>query len=319
MQKKRTLFLGLAAVLLLILDSATAAEAAEKSLKLCGKTLIPGLFPMFVLCAATVPHLSEIRLRPLSRLLGLPDGSEGIFLLGCAGGFPLGAACIAQGVRDGGLCRTDGERMLGLCSFCGPGFLFGVMGTLFSMEWAMALFCIQLEAALALGVLWPGKSTRRYEPPGQSISLPEAVQRSIRSMLSVCAWVMLAGVVAGLLEKHLFPLLPKTLGLLLTGLLELTNGVFSVGGQTIEAQIILCTIFACFGGISVLLQIAALAAPAGLGMGQCLLQKAAHALLGALLALGYLHWGNAMLIPIPGFLLWKSLKNSSGNFQEAVV
>ncbi len=312
MQKKRALLFGLAAILLLILDSEAAAEAAGKSLALCGKTLIPGLFPMFVLCAVTVPHLSEVRIGLLARVLGFPAGSEGIYLLGCAGGFPLGAACIAQGVEAGGLRPGDAGRMLGLCSFCGPGFLFGVIGARFSVAWALALLLIQLETAVVLGVLWPGPSKAQYCFSGQAPSLPEAVLRSVQSMLSVCAWVVLAGTAAGLLEKRLFPLLPDAAGTLLTGLVELTNGVFSLDGLPESRQFVLCSLFVCFGGISVLLQIAGLASQAGIGMKQCIAQKALQGLLGAALALGCIRFGGMVLAAVPILLLGKIAVEISG-------
>ncbi len=299
------LLFGLLAAGMLIFDSQTAAVCARNALELCGKTLIPGLFPLFVLCGLLVPQLAGFRLGGLSRLLGLPGGSEGIFLLGCAGGFPLGAACIAQGVENGGLSRTDGERMLGLCSLCGPGFLMGVVGNLLSLRPAAVLFCIQLETALLLGAIWPGPSRRTYRGTGSTVALPQAVQKAIGSMGSVCAWVLLAAVAAGLLKKRLFPCLPESVGLLLTGLLELTNGVFSLGGLSEELQFLFCTVFVCFGGVSVLLQIGGFAAGAGLSMKQCILQKAAQAMLGALLAGGYLAFGGLVLLLPPVLLAAK--------------
>ena len=87
------IFAGLA----LILDSRCAAEAAREALSLCARTLIPGLFPLLVVAGMLVPGLSGLRMETLSRLLGLPRGGEGIWLLGLLGGFPVGAAAISQG------------------------------------------------------------------------------------------------------------------------------------------------------------------------------------------------------------------------------
>ncbi len=306
------LFFVLAAVASLILDSPTAAEAAWKSLELCGKTLIPGLFPLFVLSGMLVPELKGLRISLLSRLLGFPGGSEGIFLLGCAGGFPVGAVAIAQGVREGGLSNEDGERMLGISSFCGPSFLFGVIGTVFSLGDGLAIFLMQLETAMILGAFWPNPSQAEYRPAGQSVSLPEAVKNALQSMLSVCAWVVLAGVLSGLLQKWLFPMLPAGLAVFCTGLLELTNGVFSLSGLSREVQFLFCTVFATFGGISVLLQIAGFALQAGLSMKCCILQKTAQALLSALLAGIYLQYGSPALLIAPILLAAKIAVEISG-------
>lgn len=302
MKQKTTLLFLLAALAALILDSRCAAESALSALELCLKTLIPSLFPLFVVSGMLVPSLKGVRIRGLSRLLGIPEGSEGIFLLGCAGGFPVGAACIAQAVENGGISKQDGERMLGTCSFCGPSFLFGVIGAVLSPTHALVLFLLQLETALAVAAFWPGHSADSYRPTSESVSLTESVRRSIGSMSTVCAWVVLAGVAAGFLKRWLFPLFPESLGVLLTGLLELTNGVFSLGSVSADLRFLLCAVFVCFGGVSVLLQIRGLAGPAGLRMNDCTAQKAVQALMGALLAWGYLRFGLLSLLPIPALL-----------------
>lgn len=289
----------------LILDSRAAARSAADALELCGRVLLPSLFPLLAVSGMLVPNLKGIRLPFLSRLLGLPAGSEGLFLLGCAGGFPVGAACIAQAAADGALNRRDAERMLGLCSFCGPAFLFGVLPQLLPMEQAAALFVLQLETGLLLAAFWPGASHGALQTSGQPISLPEAVRRAVGSMLSVCAWVTLASVAAGFLRRWVFPLLPEGFSLLLTGLLELTGGIFSLPTEDAALRFLLCAVFVCFGGISVLLQIGGLAAPAGLRMGPCVRQKTVHALLGAAAGAAYLHFGASAFFLPPAILFVK--------------
>lgn len=284
--KKRAL--ALTAMVLLILDSRCAAQSARDSIALCLQTLIPALFPLFVLSAMVVPGLAGVRIPWISRLLGLPEGSEGLFLLGCCGGFPLGAACIAQAVEACALQRTDGERMLGLCSFCGPSFLFGVIGAVLSPEEALLLFFIQLEGAVLTAMVWPSPVRSVYRGSGMAtVSLPNALRRATLSMTSVCGWVVLAGVASGFLGRWFAPLLPGWGGAVLTGLLELTNGVFSLPAVPDAAlRLVLCAGFVCFGGGSVLLQIAGLADAAGLSMKQCIRQKLLHGALGLLLAAG---------------------------------
>lgn len=290
--------LWIISALMLIMDSKTAAISAGNALQMCIRTLIPNLFPLLVISAMVVPGLKGIRLPGLSRLLHFPDGSEGLFLLGCAGGFPVGAACVAQSVQSGSLTKADGARMLGLVSFCGPGFLFGVIGQMIGLPEALAIFLIQLESGILLASVSSSDPESTFRAPSEDVTLPSAVRRAITSMATVCAWVILASVATGFAQRWVFPLLPETVGILLTGLLELTNGVFSVHGQSPEIQFLFCTIFACFGGISVLLQISSLTAPAGLGMGVYLWQKMVQALIAGILAAAYLQFGwSALLLP----------------------
>ncbi len=306
MRKRTTAAVLLSAMAALILDSRCAARAAGDALELCAGVLIPSLFSLFVVSGMLVPGLKSLRIPFLSGMLGMPNGSEGIFLLGCAGGFPVGAACVAQAAQSGALPRQDAERMLGLCSFCGPSFLFAILPRVLPMPWVTALFILQLETGLILAAFWPGPSRSAYKPSSESVTVPEAVRRAVSSMLSVCAWVTLAGVAAGFLRRWLFPLLPEGVSLLLTGLLELTNGIFALPPQNQGLAFLLCAVFLCFGGISVLLQIGGLAAPAGLRMRQCIAQKTIHAILGAIAAALYLRFGQTVFL-LPPLLLFTKI------------
>ena len=300
--RNRTALLALAAMGILILDSRCAAQSVREALELCTRTLIPSLFPLFVVSGLAVPGLQAVRLPFLSQLLRLPAGSEGIFLLGCAGGFPVGASAVGQFYRDGSLSKADAERMIGLCSFCGPAFLFGVLPRFLPMDRVAVLFVLQLETALVLGAFWPGGSEGALRPQSEDIALSEAVRRAVRSMTSVCAWVTLAAVAAGFLRRWLFPLLPGTLSLILTGALELTNGIFALEPGT-DRSFLLCAAFLCFGGVSVLLQIGGVVR--GLSIKQCILQKMLHGLLGFAVAYGYLRFGPMSLVLIPAMLFLK--------------
>ena len=268
------------AMAVLILDSRCGAESAARALELCLKTLTPVLFPLFVLGAMAVPGLSRLRIPGLASLLGIPEGSEGMVLLGCGGGFPVGAACVAQAARAGAMEKRDAQRMLGIVSFCGPSFLFGVIGRLFSPQEAALLFCIQLEAAVLVAIVWPSPARSRFRGEGMvPVSLTEAIKRATGSMAAVCGWVMLAGVLTGFLRKWLF-FLPEGFQAILSGILELTNGVFSL--EAIPAgplRLMVCAGFVCFGGISVLLQVGGLASSAGLSMATCVAQKICQGLL----------------------------------------
>ena len=300
--KKPTAAALILAGALLILDSRCASQSASEALGLWARTLVPNLFPLFVISAMLVPGLRGLRIPILSRMLGFPAGSEGIWLLGLCGGFPVGAACTSQAVSEGSLRPKDAERMLGLCSLCGPAFLFGILPRFLPMEEVFSLFLIQAQTSLLLGALWPGASRERIAPSAESVSLPQAVRRAIDSLLCVCGWVTLAGVASGFLRKWLFPFLPHHIGVILTGLLELTNGIFAL---PVTHRFLLCTLFVCFGGVSVLLQIGGLAIPAGLGMKPCIAQKTVHALLGAVAAGAYLQFGALSLFLPPAILFLK--------------
>ena len=300
-----TPMLVLLAMAAVILDSGGAARSVREALSLCLETVIPGLFPLFVLGAMAVPLLAELPFPPgLHRLLGIPRGCEGLFLLGAVGGFPLGAQCIAQAVRSGGLSRKAGERMLGFCSNCGISFLFGILPALFvSIRAPILCFLVQLESAFLIAVLWPGGDRGKSPFRSTACSLAQSVPKAIGSMALVCGWILLAAVLRGFLEQWLFPFLPPTVCLLTSGFLELTGGCLGLSAlPSQELRFLLCCGFVCFGGVTVLLQIRAVGAAADLSIGVCVAQKLTQALVGMLLALGILRFGAVFLL-LPVFFL----------------
>ena len=160
----------------------------------------------------------------------------------------MGAACVAQSAKDKLLSREMAEDLLGLCSFCGPSFLFGVIGNVLSLTEAAVLFVIQLETALLIAVFRRRSAPGVFRSGAEAVSLPQAVRRAISSIATVCAWVVLAGVAAGFLRRWLFPLLPKSLGIFMTGILELTNGIFALEELPPSLRLPFCAFFVIFGG-----------------------------------------------------------------------
>lgn len=291
-------------MLLLIFDSRCAAQSAQEALALCLKTVIPSLFPMFVLSGLLVSGLGGASGRlfsPLERITGLPEGSGVLFLMGIVGGFPVGAQCIAQAVEKGSLSREDGERMLGFCNNCSPAFLFGILGSVLSDPLApLLIFLIQLETALVTASFTPLHQQTLSVTAGGSCSLSAAVTRGIRSMASVCAWVVLAGVVTGFLDRWIFPLMPLPMPQLLGGMLEITGGILGLAAIPEEhTKFLLCALFVCFGGLSVWMQISSLASAQGLSAAICFRQKTVQAILGGLIAATVLGLGPVgLLLPV---------------------
>ena len=305
--KRSTLLGSVIGMFLLIMDSRCATQSAADALDLCLKTVIPSLFPMFVLSGFLVGTLQGNGgkiLSLLERWVGLPTGGGMLFLLGIVGGFPVGAQCIAQAVEAGSLSQSDGEKMLGFCNNCSPAFLFGIAGSvLASPHEAVYLFLIQLETALLIARFTYFHKSSDVRISAKSIFLPEAVNRAIRSMCTVCAWVVLAGVVTGFLRRWIFPLLPVPAPHILTGLLEITGGVLGLAAlPEVKIRFVLCTGFVCFGGLSVWLQIHGLASPRGLSTDCCCRQKCTQCLLGILIASGIVLIG-PMALSMPVFLL----------------
>ena len=262
--------LPVCAMTLLILDAKTALSGASDGLELCIRVVLPSLFPFIFLSVLLTGSLSGRRipwLEPLGRLCGIPAGAEGLLAVGLMGGYPAGAQSIAQAYRNGSLSRTDAHRMLGFCSNAGPSFLFGILGTVFEPAALWALWGIHILSAILTGMLLPGRSMRRIsENEGTSPTLPESLERSLKTMASVCGWVILFRVLLAFARRWFLWLLPPDGQILFSGLLELTNGCCLLPEASGPgARFVLASALLAFGGICVCLQTVSVTADLGTG------------------------------------------------------
>ncbi len=282
MRNSRSLFAGLCGalgMLVLILDSKTAINGAAQGIRLCIQSVIPALFPFFVLSAMLTGTLTGIKspiLRPLGKLCGIPKGGESILLSGLLGGYPVGAQCISQAYTNGKLSQSDARRMLGFCSNAGPSFLFGMSGILFNTKSIpFILWMIHIISALIVGMILPKSSSGAVIPSaGKQVHAGQAVQTAVRSIATVCSWVILFRMILCFADRWFLWLLPEVIQILITGILELTNGYLELAHVQNEGlRFVLASIFLSFGGFCVILQTASITGQAGLDLGSYFLGK----------------------------------------------
>lgn len=274
MKNRRTLIRGIVAacaMLVMILDTKTAIAAAREGLVLCARTIIPSLFPFFVLGGVINSCLlgQNFRLmKPLGRLCKIPKGAESLLILGLLAGYPVGAQLITQAHLDGGLSKSTAKRMLGFCNNAGPAFLFGMLTPLFaSAKTVWVLWGIHILSALITGWALPIKEqTIPRICPTNSISFSESLQKSIKAIAGVCGWVILFRIVIGFCNRWFMWLFPPTVQVLVSGLLELANGCVMLNNLPSEGmRFLLAGIMLSFGGLCVSMQ--TMSVTEGLGTG----------------------------------------------------
>ena len=98
-------------------------------------------------------------------------------------------------------------------------------------------------------------------------SVPTALNQSLRAMAGVCGWVVIFRVVLQYCDIHFLILLPSEMQVLLTGLLELSNGIAAlccISHQGI--RFIACACLLSFGGLCVGMQTISVTKRLGTGM-----------------------------------------------------
>lgn len=265
MKRSATTFICLFFMGILILDTKTALLGAYEGIELCIKTVIPSLFPFIVLSMLLTSALlgSFIPLlKPIGKLLRMPQGAESLWLTGCLGGYPVGAQCIGQAVKSGALHPGDGKRMLCFCANAGPSFLFGMGMVIFEdLGLCFALWLTHILSSVIVGILTPAKAESCVKLQTSSpITLPQALPKATATMGMICGWVVLFKILLRILHKWILAYVPATAQILLSGLLELSNGCIALlAVENMAHRFILFSVFLAFGGTCVAMQTASVA------------------------------------------------------------
>ena len=291
---------ALLCLLALLLFPEEGSQAARDALSLCAQTVIPSLFPFFVisslLISCGVGELLCALFAPLMRpLFSLSGAGAAALALGLCGGYPVGARTSAELVESGTLPREEGERLLIFCNNAGPGFLLGICGgaVFASPQAGAALYLIHTVSALLTGMLLCRRLPPLHACAGPCArtsaqrladALPAAVRGALAGILNVCAFVVFFTVLARLALHGLptrFAVSLPCAGLL--GFLELTSGVMALPNS--RAGFLLCAGSLGWGGLSVHCQTLGVLGNSGLTAKYYLRGKAVQSLLSLLLAL----------------------------------
>ena len=254
MKRKLLALWCLAAMGLVLLEGQTAQAGVREGLRLCAGAVVPALLPFFVLSNLLTRQLwgrSGRLLRLLGRLFRMPEGAECLLVPAFLGGYPAGAGAVGQAYTSGGLTKDQAQRLLGWCSNVGPAFLFGIVAGAFEDPLAgWRLWGFQILGALVAARLLPGK-------PGKAAAYEETNHGDLLALTAltmgkICVTVVLFRVILCYMAKF-FPM-DGAIGVILGGLLELTNGCCNLGAVPSALRESAAGGLMALGGVCVLFQ-----------------------------------------------------------------
>ena len=283
-------------ILVLILDSKNSIAAASQGVDICIRTVIPSLFPFFVLSILLTGSMgSSFALVPLEKLFRA-RGCGPILITGLLGGYPVGAQAAAQSCGSGQISRAKAQRLIMFCSQAGPSFLFGMAALQFPEgKYAWLLWLVQISSALCTARMIPAPEEAKTAMD-QVSSITLAMKKASSAMASVCGWVVLFRVVLDFLQRFVFFLFPKSIIILLSGLMELTNGCLMLSEiPSIPLRFLWAALMLNFGGICVMMQTSSVIG--GLELKYYVRGKLLQTLFSLLISLAFLGF-YAALIPV---------------------
>lgn len=301
------LLLLLFLLFLLLTDTQLAIDGVGAGLSLCTGTLFPALFPFLVLSELLVARgvgdlLKKAISRPVMALFGVSGSGASALLLGMLCGSPVGTVTAAALYRKGAISRRELGRLMLFVNNPSSGFLIGAVGGIMlgNIGAGIALFAIVWLSALTVGLLLrllfgklPQTATAQESTPPPPLSVGEltsSISRGFSTLLQIFAFVIFFSCVSTCVRHVLCHIgAPVTVGVMLSGILEMTSGISHAVSVLSPADAFRAAAFlAGFSGLSICLQLFSITEREGLPLTPYLLARLCQGVLALLLAEGYL-------------------------------
>ena len=290
----------------LVVFSKSNLLATRNGLELWANNVVPSLFPFFVITELLsntniVYYIGKIFDKIMRPIFNVPGEAAFAFIMGFVSGYPTGGKIVAD-LRRQGLCtRDEGNRMLAFTNNSGPLFIISCVGiSLFGdTKTGFLLLITHILAGITVGMIFgfisshnfkfirlffpSSRRKREYEsfPKAEPVTfrnlgslLAKSINDAISTTLLIGGFIVIFSVVISMLAIFGFNF--NFAEPIMTGLIELTNGVNMVSGihiKNISQNVILCAFLLGFGGISVLFQVFSMISKTDLSINKYIIGK----------------------------------------------
>ena len=253
MKKFKNILLIILIALLIILFSAnskTVFASVKNSITLCTSSVIPALFPFFVLSELLVVVMSSTNINPTLHL----------FICSLLTGFPSGTINVCTQYREGIITRKQAVSLLFCTSYASPSYIISFVGICIAKSRTIGfiIFVSQLICSIICAVSFNAVKFRpviSFKTYNTTDIICRAVSGSVKNCANVCAYITFAGILADMLKESIILKLitNETAKAVIIGSIELTRGIKAIDTASISS-IPFISLMVGFSGVSVIFQ-----------------------------------------------------------------
>lgn len=259
--------ISILAIYILIFFSNDVIAGINNGINISIKTLVPSLFPFIVLSCFIVLSNSYIYIGylflPLTKFIfKIPSFLGSIIFISLIGGFPIGAKNIVTLYEQQKISKKTANALLSFCVNAGPSFLITGVGIKMFNSYTVGLyiFLSSTLASLILGVFMMRINNDNYNNlnvnknnSNLSYAFCESVNIAVKSMTSICSYVIVFCCIIELVNKILFN--NNILNAFIYSIIEVTYSCNFLSYNLTGFPFLLLCFSTSFCGLSIIFQI----------------------------------------------------------------
>ena len=288
-------FLVILVMLTVIFNSKALSAAIISGAGLALMTVIPSLFPMFIIsdffCSLPLTNQinSEKSLRIFERLFGISNSAIGAFICGNLCGFPIGASCSSEMLSCGIIDRDECERLVGLCSCPSAAFVIsGVgIGICKSVRDGICLYVCAVLSAILCGIFHRSKgdiSTKSAVNTRQKFVFSNSIKTAATRCINVCAHISFFSALLSITDLMLKNPIAKALSAIPIEVSNAAKRLSEITSISLHIRFALIGAAIGFSGICVLMQVRSVL-PSSISMKRYTVMKIEQGMICAMLSL----------------------------------
>lgn len=224
-------------------------DAGRRGVLLFGRNVMPVLFPFFFVSG----FLVEIGFFSGFKKFGK---AVPIFALSLLSGYPTGARLLSDLYNRGELKREEAIKIATYTSTCSPIFIIATLGVCFyqSISAGVLVFAAHSLGAVLNGMVYRKMNFADTMPLSMRVP-PHLLEEEFSTAISKSLYSAIQNIfaVGGLIVMFFIVTNMIGGGILVSGLLEMTNGIF-IASTTMPKSLVLPCAIVSFGGLCVAMQ-----------------------------------------------------------------
>ncbi|MBQ3053447.1 MAG: hypothetical protein IJC89_00900 [Clostridia bacterium] len=291
--------------LILVLLKGEGEIWVKYAVALCGKSIIPSLFPFMVLGSILVKCggariIGNILNKPVSFIFGMRGQCVLPVIIGYICGYPVGSKAAADMVQRGEISTQEGNALLAFCNNAGPMFILSATPLLIGVkEGGGVLWVSHILSSVIIGI-FAGRTAKKgkgsylmAKEEGIAKACSDGIKESVEGMLGVCGYVIFFSVIIGVISKAFLFIPPayspvgESINILMRGFMETVSGLSAVGEKSMPLfiKLPLASLILGWSGMCVHMQVATAIGKSGLSMKKYFMGKLAQTVLSTLITL----------------------------------